>query len=35
MEYLYSMGSEPESGSGDFLAGEINHGFLIDSGSGF
>jgi len=27
--------SEPESGSGDFLAGEINHGFLRDSGSDF
>jgi len=35
LECSHSKESEPESGSGDFLAGEINHGFLRDSGSDF
>jgi len=30
LECLHSKESEPESGSGDFLAGEINHDFLRD-----
>jgi hypothetical protein len=31
LECLHSKESEPESGSGDFLAGEINHDFLRDT----
>jgi len=30
LECKHSKESEPESGSGDFLAGEINHVFLRD-----
>jgi hypothetical protein len=30
LECLHSKESEPESGSGDSLAGEINHDFLRD-----
>jgi hypothetical protein len=31
LECLHFKESEAESGSGDFLAGEINHGFLRDT----
>jgi len=35
LECIHSKESEPESGNGDFLAGEINHGFRRDAGSDF
>ncbi len=35
LECLHSKGSEPESGSGDSLAGGINHGFWRDIASDF